>query len=105
MIVRRYQIHLKNLPQAFWGYKLLFLTDLHGCVTPLLPERIAAERPDAILIGGDMMVWKKKSSEKQDCRKQKRSLPGWQENTGYFMPMEIMKEKHCRKRLPLIEAD
>ena len=56
MIVRRYPIHLKNLPQAFWGYKLLFLTDLHGCVTPLLPERIAAERPDAILIGGDMMV-------------------------------------------------
>ncbi len=56
MIVRRYRIGLGKLPSAFHGYKLLFLTDLHGCVTPLLSERIAAEKPDAILIGGDMMV-------------------------------------------------
>lgn len=56
MITRRYEITLDRLPAQFSGCRIAFLTDLHGCRRRNLYERIQAEHPDYLLIGGDMIL-------------------------------------------------
>ncbi len=62
LVVTRYQIHAKELPLAFYGSKIAFLSDLHnnsfGENNQKLKETLLAEKPDLVLIGGDMLVGK-----------------------------------------------
>lgn len=71
IITRQYHIEWKKLPAAFQGCRILFLSDLHACCYgnrrkktgdllwdeyEVLMKRIEQEKPDYILIGGDMLV-------------------------------------------------
>jgi len=72
IITRQYHIGWEKLPAAFQGCRILFLSDLHACYYGerrkkrvsgslqedygILLDRIDRERPDYVLIGGDMLV-------------------------------------------------
>lgn len=62
LVLTRYQIKSKEIPFAFNGSKVAFLSDLHnnefGEKNQRLKEALLAEKPDLVLIGGDMMVGK-----------------------------------------------
>lgn len=55
-----YRIPKEELPQAFWGSKIVMLADLHnhefGKGNIRLLEKIKRENPDYIMIAGDMLV-------------------------------------------------
>lgn len=55
-----YQISKEELPQAFWGSKIVMLADLHnqefGKGNRRLLEKIKKENPDYIMLAGDMLV-------------------------------------------------
>jgi len=59
-ILRRYPMPFPNLAPAFIGYKILFISDLHtGCTRQSFLRRVLpaclAEKPDLILLGGDLI--------------------------------------------------
>ena len=55
-----YMVPKEELPQAFWGSKIVMLADLHnqefGKRNIRLLEKIKRENPDYIMIAGDMLV-------------------------------------------------
>ncbi len=59
---RTYTVEFSGLPQAFDGFGIVFLTDLHnnsfGQNNELLLRAIDGLHPDIVAIGGDMMVAK-----------------------------------------------
>lgn len=61
-IVKRYMIASGNLPEAFHNVKLALITDLHNTVygkgNQKLLVAIEQEKPDYILLAGDMLVGK-----------------------------------------------
>lgn len=58
--ITRYKIHSRKLPKEFHNRKVLLLTDLHnnlfGKKNEKLLDAIHKEKPDCILIAGDMLV-------------------------------------------------
>lgn len=58
--IQKYKLKFKALPPSFHGTKLAFLTDLHGKSygedNSILFAFIDEEKPDFILVGGDMVV-------------------------------------------------
>ncbi len=62
LVLTRYSIESKEIPAGFDGCKIAFLSDLHnnefGEKNQRLKEALLAEKPDLVLIGGDMMVGK-----------------------------------------------
>ena len=62
--IRRHEVRSSKLPEAFDGYRLVFLSDLHsnsfGKNNKELLSAIDREKPDLVLAGGDMMIGKKK---------------------------------------------
>lgn len=64
--VENYQIKSARLPDAFDGWKLVFLSDLHavsfGEENHKLIEQIERIHPDMIVVGGDMIIGKKDQS-------------------------------------------
>ncbi|MBP5254185.1 MAG: metallophosphoesterase [Lachnospiraceae bacterium] len=60
LTVSEYECVSPVLPDAFDGYRVVFLSDLHGASFGAhnegLASRIAALRPDLVLIGGDMVT-------------------------------------------------
>lgn len=65
LTVTQYTVHARKLPKAFDGVKLVFISDLHnntfGKDNEQLLRRIKNEKPDYIMIGGDMLIGKKDS--------------------------------------------
>ncbi len=62
LVLTEYSIRSKEIPAAFHGSKIAFLSDLHnnefGEKNQRLKEALLAEKPDLVLIGGDMLVGK-----------------------------------------------
>lgn len=62
LVVTRYQIRSKEIPFSFHGSKIAFLSDLHnnefGKKNQRLKEALLKEKPDIVLVGGDMLVGK-----------------------------------------------
>lgn len=62
LVITRYQIYSKEIPRAFDGSKIAFLSDLHnnefGEKNQRLKEALLTEKPDMVLIGGDMLIGK-----------------------------------------------
>lgn len=62
LVITRYDVRSKELPKAFDGSKIAFLSDLHnnelGEKNQKLKEALLKEKPDMVLIGGDMLVGK-----------------------------------------------
>ncbi len=60
--VDRYTISSWHLPKSFDGYRIAFLSDLHnqqfGKENEALVELIRSNKPDLVLVGGDMVVGK-----------------------------------------------
>ncbi len=60
--IEEYEITSKKVPKVFDGYRIAFLSDLHnhefGKDNERLIEKINNERPDLVLVGGDMVVGK-----------------------------------------------
>jgi len=60
LITRNYEVALPRLPRAFSGFRIVFLSDLHGCrygeQNEELFAKIKAAMPDLILVGGDMLL-------------------------------------------------
>lgn len=58
--VEYYDVFSGNLPSIFSGYKIAFLTDLHNTLygknNYLLLQTIVRQKPDCIMITGDMIV-------------------------------------------------
>lgn len=69
LYVKKYSVYFKNLPPSFDGFKLIFLSDLHGKEYGLgnekLLEFIEKAKSDCILIGGDMVVGGEKAKYKE----------------------------------------
>ena len=67
LTVEYYEIESEKIPEAFDGYLIVFLTDLHcaqfGENNQELIERIDECRPDMILVGGDMVISRESSNE------------------------------------------
>lgn len=67
LTVEYYEIGSEKIPEAFDGYRIVFLTDLHcaqfGENNQELIERIDECRPDMILVGGDMVISRESSNE------------------------------------------
>lgn len=67
LAVEYYEIESEKIPEAFDGYRIVFLTDLHcaqfGENNQELIERIDECRPDMILVGGDMVISRESSNE------------------------------------------
>ncbi len=63
MTVTSYEIRSEKIPEGFDGCKILVLADLHnacfGTGNERLLERIRNEKPDYILLAGDMLVGKR----------------------------------------------
>lgn len=61
--VTRYSLHLNQMKSAAGGVKIVFLSDLHNRIydrnNDRLFDAVKREKPDLILIGGDMIVDKK----------------------------------------------
>lgn len=59
LMISRWTVHAKNLPDNFDGYKILQLSDLHskefGKHQKNLVTRITSEAPDIIVITGDLI--------------------------------------------------
>lgn len=70
--IEKYEIVSKQLPKEFDGYKIIFLTDLHdmeyGMKNQYLLKQIDAQKPDCIMIAGDMIVGKKEFNSKVSLR-------------------------------------
>lgn len=68
LTVEYYQVCSDKIPEAFDGYRIVFLTDLHcaqfGVMNEELIEKIDQCNPDVILIGGDMVVSRESMDEK-----------------------------------------
>ena len=62
--IRHVEASSQKLPEAFDGFRIVFLSDLHsnsfGKKNQKLIKAIDQEKPDLILAGGDMMIGKKK---------------------------------------------
>ncbi len=77
----RYDVTSENLPPAFDGFKIVFITDVHHqCWMSfnLLPEvlRLAREeKPDAILFGGDYAAWTEGSIQEVFAELKKLEAP------------------------------
>lgn len=60
--IRRYRVHTDKLGEEWNGSRLVFLSDLHGNSfgenNIRLKEAMEEIRPEAVLIGGDMMIVK-----------------------------------------------
>lgn len=56
--VSRYRIESRRIPPAFDGYRILQLSDLHGCSfgreNRRLTEAVSSAAPDAVVMTGDM---------------------------------------------------
>ena len=60
LVINNYEIESNQIPEAFYNYKILFLSDFH--INNLLPKKYFLEvirkieeiRPDLILFGGDL---------------------------------------------------
>ena len=67
LTVEYYEIESEKIPEAFDGYRIVFLTDLHcaqvGENNQELIERMDECRPDMILVGGDMVISRESSNE------------------------------------------
>ena len=67
LTIEYYEIGSEKIPEAFDGYRILFVTDLHcaqfGEDNRELIERIDECKPDVILVGGDMVVSRESSNE------------------------------------------
>ena len=63
---RSYDIVSDKIPESFHGVKIIFLSDLHnnelGKHNERLLKKIEKEHPDYVLVGGDMLVAKRKNS-------------------------------------------
>jgi predicted MPP superfamily phosphohydrolase len=63
--VTRHEVFIEDLPPAFDGYRIAFLTDTHvaGFVRREFYRQIVAQTnrfdPDLILLGGDFVTWRK----------------------------------------------
>lgn len=59
LTVRRYRVSSQKLPEAFKGYKIALLSDLHnnsfGKDNEHLLNRLEKENPDIVLLAGDMI--------------------------------------------------
>lgn len=53
-----YRVESEKIPKAFDGFRLVQLSDLHGCTSPrnirLLLELVSGAAPDAVVMTGDM---------------------------------------------------
>lgn len=69
--IENYTIRSARLPDAFNGWKIVFLSDLHavsyGEKNDKLIEKIDQINPDMILVGGDMVVGKKGQTTEVAC--------------------------------------
>lgn len=87
LVIEEYEIGSEKIPNAFDGYRIVFLTDLHcrefGTRNQKLLESIAQCKPDVVLIGGDMVIS--------------------QENVSEEIPLKLLKE--LVKRYPVYYAD
>lgn len=76
LIVTKYQIRSEKIPSCFDGKKIMVLADLHnvsfGNNNEKLIQRIQSEKPDCIILAGDMIVSK--------------------ENGTYRVPANLIKE-------------
>lgn len=63
--VTRHEVFIDDLPEAFDGYRIAFLTDTHVAsfvrrtYYRAIHEQVAAFDPDLILLGGDLVTWKR----------------------------------------------
>ena len=61
--IMRHEVFIDDLPEAFEGYRLAFLTDTHvaGFVRRAFYDEVVAQtnrfEPDLILLGGDFVTW------------------------------------------------
>lgn len=59
LTVTDYEINIKNLPSGFDNYKIALITDLHsssfGKDNKALLKKLKKEKPDIVLLGGDMI--------------------------------------------------
>ena len=66
LVLTEYSIQSKEIPSAFHGSKIAFLSDLHnnefGEKNQRLKEALLEQKPDLVLIGGDMLVGKPNAS-------------------------------------------
>ena len=67
--VRKYKVETEKISKTQKCVKVIFLSDLHNCVSvnknDTLYKAIQTERPDMILIGGDMLVGREGSSPQE----------------------------------------
>jgi len=59
LVTKEYELFYDNLPEAFEGYRIVLLADLHGTEhgedNKRLVERVKEARPDIIVFSGDMI--------------------------------------------------
>ena len=64
--ITRYTISNKKIPKEFNGYKLILMSDLHNCFysADKILQIIKEEKPNGVIIAGDMLVFGESESEK-----------------------------------------
>nr|WP_300306611.1 metallophosphoesterase [uncultured Anaerostipes sp.] len=66
LVIEKYEIQSSKIPEAFDGFRIVFLTDLHchefGEDNEKLIEMVKECRPQMILAGGDMLISREEKS-------------------------------------------
>lgn len=57
------RIRSSKLPDAFDGYRIVLLTDLHDRYFSVIPEKLRQLHPDAVMLGGDIHSKRKLDGE------------------------------------------
>ena len=54
-VLTQYEVRLSRLPEAFDGFSIALISDLHGQVAQSLLEQLRACRPELIAVTGDLI--------------------------------------------------
>ena len=99
--VTRYEIHPDSLSGMRQDIRIVFLTDLHNQVygekNDVLFRAVKREKPDLILIGGDMLVGKEKATARpalEFVRKLPEICPVFYANGNHEQRMKEHPEKY-----------
>lgn len=80
IVTRRYCLHSPRIPEAFDGYRIVQVSDLHGRMMgreqKRLRDAVLALRPDLILITGDWVDRVYKPAEQRAARSMFREMAG-----------------------------